>query len=351
MKTSDFDYYLPPEMIAQTPVEPRDSSRLLVVNREDSSITHVNAFYDICRYLKAGDVLVFNNSRVMPARFKGIKPETGGKVELLLLKHTEYGSWEALVKPGKRVRTGTKIELYNDSLSLEEKIPPVFAEIVGILDEGIKLVRFSDEKYLPVFGKTPLPPYIHTPLENSERYQTIYADADKTGSAAAPTAGLHFTPDLIDTLRENGIKCLFTTLHVGLDTFRPVQGEDLGLHKLHFEYGYISKEVADEVSLAKKEGRRVICVGTTSVRLVEYAAGISRNAPLDPFEGWVNLFILPGYKFHIPDAVITNFHLPKSTLLMMVSAFGGMELMKKAYREAIEKNYRFYSFGDAMLIL
>jgi S-adenosylmethionine:tRNA ribosyltransferase-isomerase len=351
LKTSDFDYNLPPEMIAQTPVEPRDSSRLLVVNREDSSINHVNAFFDICRYLKEGDVLVFNNSRVMPARLKGIKPETGGKVELLLLKHMEDGSWEALVKPGKRVRVGTKIELFNDSLPSGGEIPPIFAEIVDVKDEGIKLVRFSDERYLPVLGKMPLPPYIHTPLENPERYQTIYSDIDKTGSAAAPTAGLHFTPGLIDTLRKNGIKCLFTTLHVGLDTFRPVQDEDLAQHKLHFEYGYISKEVAGEVSRAKVEGRRVICVGTTSVRLVEYAAGISKNAPLDPFEGWVNLFILPGYKFLIPDAIITNFHLPKSTLLMMVSAFGGMELMKKAYQEAIEQNYRFFSFGDAMLII
>ncbi len=351
MKTSDFDYFLPPEMIAQTPVEPRDTSRLLVINRADSAITHVNAFFDVCQYLKEGDVLVFNNSRVMPARLKGIKPETGGKVELLLLKRMQDETWEALVKPGKRVRIGTKLELFNDVLPPQEKMSPVYAEIVDIKDEGIKLVRFSDESYLPVLGKMPLPPYIHKTLENPERYQTIYSDVNKTGSAAAPTAGLHFTPGLIDTLRKNGIKCLFTTLHVGLDTFRPVQGEDLSRHKLHFEYGYISKEVADEVSRAKLEGRRVICVGTTSVRLMEYAAGISKNAPLDPFEGWVNLFILPGYKFHIPDAVITNFHLPKSTLLMMVSAFGGMELMKRAYREAIEQNYRFYSFGDAMLIL
>ncbi|NLL90432.1 MAG: tRNA preQ1(34) S-adenosylmethionine ribosyltransferase-isomerase QueA [Dehalococcoidales bacterium] len=351
MKTSDFDYFLPQEMIAQTPLEPRDTSRLLVVNRSDSTITHVNAFSDICRYFRAGDVLVFNDSRVMPARLKGIKPETGGKVELLLLKHMQDGLWEALVKPGKRVRLGTKIELYNESLPPEEIIPPVFAEIADDKDEGIKLVRFSDEKYLPVLGKMPLPPYIHTPLGNPERYQTIYADINRTGSAAAPTAGLHFTPGLIDKLRNNGIKCLFTTLHVGLDTFRPVQGEDLSQHKMHCEYGCISREAADEVSRAKREGRRVICVGTTSVRLVEYAAGISKNASLDPFEGWVNLFILPGYKFLIPDAMITNFHLPKSTLLMLVSAFGGIELMKKAYQEAIEQNYRFYSFGDAMLII
>ncbi len=351
MKTSDFDYYLPPEMIAQTPVEPRDTSRLLVINRHDGTIVHVNAFFNICWYLKAGDVLVFNNSRVMPARLNGIKPDTGGKVEILLLKRMGEGLWEALVKPGKRVRIGTKIVLSKESIVKGEDNPVVIAEIADIKDEGIKLVRFSDESLLPSVGKTPLPPYIHTPLENPERYQTIYADASKTGSAAAPTAGLHFTPQLIETLEKNGIRCLFTTLHVGLDTFRPVQGEDLSQHKMHFEYGYISKEVADEVSLAKKEGRRVICVGTTSVRLVEYAAGISKNAPLDPFEGWVNLFILPGYKFLIPDAMITNFHLPKSTLLMLVSAFGGMELMKKAYQEAIEQNYRFYSFGDAMLIL
>jgi S-adenosylmethionine:tRNA ribosyltransferase-isomerase len=351
VKTSNFDYYLPPEMIAQTPVEPRDTSRLLVINRKDASITHVNTFFNICWYLKAGDVLVFNNSRVMPARLSGIKPDTGGKVEILLLRRTGDDSWEALVRPGKRVKIGTRVELYNASVPPIENMPPVIAEVVGVKDEGIKLVRFSDESRLPELGKTPLPPYIHTPLADPERYQTVYADADKTGSAAAPTAGLHFTPQLIETLERNGIRCLFTTLHIGLDTFRPVQGEDISQHKMHLEYGYISSEVADEISRAKLEGRRVICVGTTSVRLTEYAAGISKNAPLDPFEGWVNLFIIPGYKFLISDAMITNFHLPKSTLLMLVSAFGGTELIKKAYQEAIEKNYRFYSFGDAMLIL
>ncbi|MFA5629711.1 MAG: tRNA preQ1(34) S-adenosylmethionine ribosyltransferase-isomerase QueA [Dehalococcoidales bacterium] len=350
MKTSDFDYYLPPEMIAQTPIEPRDSSRLLVVNRLTSEISHVDHFFEISKYLKKGDVLVFNNSRVMPARLKGFKPETGGRVELLLLKRVDNGLWEALVKPGKRVKIGTQVKLCNDLLPAEQT-PSVFAEITDVLDEGIRLVRFSDEQYLPLLGKMPLPPYIHEPLKNAERYQTIYADAEKTGSAAAPTAGLHFTPALLEKLQASGIKCLFTTLHVGLDTFRPVQDEDPTQHKIHFEYGYISKEVADEVSRAKQEGRRVICVGTTSVRLIEYAAGVSKNAVLDPFEGWVNLFILPGYKFFIPDAVITNFHLPKSTLLMMISAFGGTELMKRAYHEAIENNYRFYSFGDAMLIL
>ncbi len=346
MKTSDFDYFLPVELIAQVPIEPRDSSRLMVVNRQNGIITHNNKFADIIHYLNDGDVLVFNDSRVVPARLNGIKPDTGGKIEILLLRRIGDGLWETLVKPGKRVRVGTQVEL-----SGNPGFPHVIAEIVAIKEEGIKLVKFSDESLLPALGKMPLPPYIHTPLCDKERYQTVYSDADKTGSAAAPTAGLHFTPSLIDILKKKGVKCFFTTLHVGLDTFRPVQGEDLSLHKMHYEYGYIGKEVADEVSAAKKEGRRVICVGTTSVRLIEYTAGISKNAVLEPFEGWVNLFILPGYKFHIPDAVITNFHLPKSTLLMMVSAFGGTEFMRKAYQEAIEREYRFYSFGDAMLIL
>ena len=346
MKTSDFDYFLPAELIAQVPLEPRDSSRLMVIDRQSGIITHDNKFFDIVRYLNAGDVLVFNDSRVIPARLNGVKQDTGGKVEILLLRRMDEDAWEALVKPGKRVRIGTQIELAG-----EPGFPHVIAEIAGIKEEGIKLVKFSDESLLPALGKMPLPPYIHTPLSDKERYQTVYSDVDKTGSAAAPTAGLHFTSNLIDTLKAKGVKCLFTTLHVGLDTFRPVQGEDLNLHKMHYEYGYIGEEVANEVSAAKKEGRRVICVGTTSVRLVEYAAGISKNAPLEPFEGWVNLFILPGYKFHIPDAIITNFHLPKSTLLMLVSAFSGTELIKKAYQEAIDRKYRFYSFGDAMLIL
>ena len=351
MKTSDFDYNLPTELIAQVPIEPRDTSRLLVLNRSNGVITHNNKFSDITEYLKTGDVLVFNNSRVMPARLNGVKLDTGGKIEILLLKRMDDSLWEALVKPGKRVKIGTKIEIHNDFISGNGNKASVIAEIVGIKDDGIKLVRFSDESVLPCLGKMPLPPYIHTPLANPERYQTVYADADKTGSAAAPTAGLHFTHELLEKLEKQGVICLFTTLHVGLDTFRPVQGEDPLEHTMHYEYGYISKEVADEISCAKSEGRRVICVGTTSVRLVEYVAGISKNATLEAFDGWVNLFILPGYKFHIPDAIITNFHLPKSTLLMLVSAFSGTELIKKAYQEAIDRKYRFYSFGDAMLIL
>ncbi|MDD4873544.1 MAG: tRNA preQ1(34) S-adenosylmethionine ribosyltransferase-isomerase QueA [Dehalococcoidales bacterium] len=349
MKTSDFDYNLPQELIAQTPIEPRDSSRLLVINRSDGVISHSEKFSDITEFLKSGDVLVFNNSRVMPARLYGKKMDTGGRIEILLLRRLGDGLWEALIKPGKRVKPGSKVVIKKESQS--DNKTEVIAEVVGEKDGGIRLVSLSDERDLPLLGKTPLPPYIHAPLANPERYQTVYADADKTGSVAAPTAGLHFTPGLIEKLKKKGIICLFTTLHIGLDTFRPIQDEDPTKHLMYYEYGYISEEVAVEVSKAKIDGRRVICVGTTSVRLVEYAAGISKTAPLDSFEGWVNLFIFPGYSFHIPDAMITNFHLPKSTLLMLVSAFGGTDLIKKAYREAIENRYRFYSFGDAMLIL
>ena len=344
MKTSDFDYPLHAELIAQTPVEPRDSSRLMVLNRSDTSIEH-RRFKEIADFLKSGDVLVMNNSRVIPARLLGRKADTGAAVEILLLRRSALGaSWEALVKPGKRLPAGSIVELSSADGKLQ-----VNAEIKAILPNGIREVSFSDERLLPTLGRIPLPPYIHAPLADSERYQTVYAS--DPGSVAAPTAGLHFTPELLAGLKQKGIECLETTLHIGLDTFRPMQVEDPTEHHIHCEYGIVSPEVAGRISRAREEGRRVICVGTTSVRLLEYAAQLSRNNALEPFAGWVDLLILPGYRFRLADVMITNFHLPRSTLLMLVSAFAGTDLIKKAYAEAIKGKYRFYSFGDAMLIL
>lgn len=331
MKTSDFDYYLPPELIAQTPVEPRDHSRLMVLDRSDGSIKH-HRFFEVVDYLSAGDVLVFNDSRVIPARLEGKKVDTGGKIELLLLRRLDKAVWEALVRPGKRVNIGTRVEI-------EGK---VLAEVIGVGEDGLRVIRFSDEEPLLQLGRVPLPPYIHRPLLNPERYQTVYAKVP--GSVAAPTAGLHFTPELLGKIEQKGVRLLFGTLHVGLDSFRPVAEDDPQEHPIHKEYGSLSPEVAAELSRAKTEGRRVICVGTTIVRLVE--TGENR-----PFAGWVDLFILPGYRFRLTDALITNFHLPRSTLLMLVSAFAGRNFIKKAYEEAISQQYRFYSFGDAMLIV
>ncbi len=345
MKTGDFDYFLPPQLIAQTPIEPRDKSRLMAVNRRDGSMQN-SVLADLGNYLEKGDVLVFNDSRVIPARLNGSKVDTGGRVEVLLLHHNGNGEWESLVRPGKRVGIGTRIEITADSASGNRK--SVLAEVTGIKEDGIKLVRFSDEEELLALGSMPLPPYIKTPLAEPERYQTVYAV--EPGSAAAPTAGLHFTRQLLNGLQKQGIECLFTTLHIGLDTFRPVNEEDPQQHPIHREYAVIGKEAADKLNLARKEGRRIICVGTTTVRLLEYAARIS-DREIEPFRGWVDLFILPGYDFRITDGLVTNFHLPRSTLLMLVAAFAGQELIKKAYRKAIEEKYRFYSFGDCMLII
>jgi len=345
MKTSDFDYNLPPELIAQTPIEPRDHSQLMVLNRSRGSVEH-RCFSEIADYLRAGDVLVFNDSRVIPARIKGKKVDTGGKVELLLLRQLDTSIWEALVKPGKRVDIGTKLEITGDSAAGGIK---VMAEITGLGEEGVKVVQFSDEELLLQLGKVPLPPYIHTPLEDTERYQTVYARA--LGSAAAPTAGLHFTPQLLGQIESKGVHLLFVTLHIGLDTFRPVKEKDPLKHPIHKEYGILTKEVATELSQAKKEGRRIICAGTTTVRMVEQAAQVSKAFLLAPFEGWVSLLALPGYQFRMVDAMITNFHLPRSTLLMLVTAFAGRDFIISAYEEAIASKYRFYSFGDAMLIL
>jgi S-adenosylmethionine:tRNA ribosyltransferase-isomerase len=344
MKTSDFDYNLPPELIAQTPVEPRDSSRLLALNRKDGSITH-RQFYEITDYLRAGDVCVFNDSRVIPARLKGKRIETGGKVEILLLRRLREGEWQAIVKPARRLLPGERVEItpYDDAAG-----ETVTAEIVGLGEMGIRTVRFPDEGPLMALGEMPLPPYIHTPLKNQERYQTVYSKA--VGSAAAPTAGLHFTPELLQKITAMGVKCVYTTLHVGLDTFRPVTEDDPEDHVIHKEYGIVTPETAREITKAKKERRRVICVGTTSVRLVEQAAALSPQGQVLPFNDWADLFILPGHTFRAVDAMTTNFHLPKSTLLMLVSAFAGKELIDKAYTEAIAQKYRFYSFGDAMII-
>ena len=340
MKTGDFDYFLPSELIAQTPIEPRDHSRLMVLNRSDSSTKH-RRFYELTDYLQAGDVLVFNDSRVIPARLAGRKVASGGRVEILLLRRLDTGVWEALVKPGKRVGVGTRVEIATNGAK-------ALAEITGLGQDGVKLIRFSDETLLPELGRIPLPPYIRLPLTRPERYQTVYAEA--TGSVAAPTAGLHFTPELIKRLQRKGIHCLFVTLHVGLDTFRPVREDTPFEHPIHKEYGVLSRKVASHLSQAKAEGRRIIGVGTTTVRILEEAAQASSPLQLQPFEGWVSLFILPGHRFRMVDALITNFHLPRSTLLMLVTAFAGKEPITHAYEEAIAQEYRFYSFGDAMLI-
>jgi S-adenosylmethionine:tRNA ribosyltransferase-isomerase len=338
VKTSDFDYYLPPELIAQTPIEPRDHSRLLVLDRKRGIIEH-RRFYDILEYLHEGDVMVFNDSRVIPARIRGKRAGSGGRVEILLLRRQQPGVWEALVKPSRRLPSGEVMEIE----------PGIKAEIIQGGDKGVRLVKFSDEFMLIKAGEMPLPPYIHEPLADPERYQTVYARV--TGSVAAPTAGLHFTPGLLEKTADKGVRCLFTTLHVGLDTFRPITEEDPRDHVIYREYGVVDGGVAGELDRARREKRRIIGVGTTTVRLLEQAARATQTDEVKPFEGWVDLFILPGHRFRVVDAMVTNFHLPRSTLLMLVTAFAGKELIAKAYRAAIEHKYRFYSFGDAMLIL
>jgi len=342
MRTSDFDYSFPPELIAQTPLEPRDRSRLMVLKRGEGSVKH-HRFSEIVDYLGAGDVLVFNDSRVIPARLTGRKVDSGGRVELLLLHRIDGAVWEALVKPGKRVSIGTRVEIEGGNK------PAVLAEVIGVGEDGTRVISFSDEAPLMQLGSVPLPPYIKSPLADPERYQTVYARV--LGSAAAPTAGLHFTPELLNKIEQNGVRMLFVTLHVGLDTFRPVKEDDPLKHPIHREYGMVSPEVATELSRAKREGRKIICVGTTTVRLVEAATQASKKSLLEPFDGWVSLFALPGYRFRMADGMITNFHLPRSTVLMLVCAFAGRDFTLHAYGEAIARSYRFYSFGDAMLIL
>jgi S-adenosylmethionine:tRNA ribosyltransferase-isomerase len=337
MRTEDFDYYLPSELIAQTPIEPRDSSRLLVIKRTDGSLQH-HYFSELPGFLHDGDVMVFNDSRVIPARLAGKKSGTGGGVEILLLKRLNPSDWEALVKPARRVKKGTMLDIGSSV-----HVP---AEVISEGEAGLRVIRFVEETHLSTLGEIALPPYIHTPLQNPERYQTIYAE--NPGSVAAPTAGLHFTRELMERMEKTGASLLFVTLHVGLDTFRPVQEDNPRKHHIHREYGVVTEDTAGEIARAKMEHRRVVCVGTTTVRLVEAAA---QSGEIQPFDGWVDLFILPGYQFKIVDAMVTNFHLPRSTLMMLVSAFAGKELIDKAYDEAIKERYRFYSFGDATLIL
>ena len=347
MKTTDFDYNLPVELIGQNPVEPRDSSRLMIIDRSTKTFRH-HRFYELVDILRQGDVLVMNNSRVLPARLFGKKTNTGGKVEILLLRRLNRNLWETLVKPGKRVKSGTRLLVTAESQELSGTGASIEAKVIEEGDRGIRLIEFPNEELLLGLGRVALPPYIHAPLTDQERYQTIYADI--SGSVAAPTAGLHFTPKLIEKIEQKGIQSLFVTLHVGLDTFRPVHEEDPRQHTIHSEFGIVSKDVAQRLSEAVEKGQRIICVGTTSVRIVEAAAQASKHNSVDAFEDWVDLFILPDYQFKVVNTMITNFHLPKSTLLMLVSAFAGRDLIMDAYQEAINKKYSFYSFGDAMLI-
>ena len=339
MRTDDFDYFLPPERIAQTPVEPRHASRLLVVNRASDQLEHRH-FWEVGDYLRPGDLLVVNHTRVLPARIFARKP-TGGKVEILLLRQEEDQVWEALVG-GKRVTAGLTLQL-EDGASVK---------VEAVLDGSRRRLRFEGpvQAYLERHGQMPLPPYIHTPLSNPERYQTVYAA--QPGSAAAPTAGLHFTPELMDALRAKGVGFATVTLHVGLDTFAPVTEDDPQEHVIHTEWCQLSAETAAQIEAARRAGGRVIAVGTTSVRTLESAArAAGPGQSLDAYSGPTDLFILPGYTFRAVDAMITNFHLPRSTLLMLVSAFAGRERMLAAYAEAVRLEYRFFSFGDAMLIV
>jgi S-adenosylmethionine:tRNA ribosyltransferase-isomerase len=318
----------------------------MVLDRGDGTITH-RRFFELIDYLRDGDVLVFNDSRVIPARLDGRKADGGGRVEILLLRRLETNVWEALGRPARQLRAGAKVILTSDSV--EDNRPEVTGEVIQTGRGGLKTVRFSEERRLAELGQIPLPPYIHAPLTHPERYQTVYARV--AGSVAATTAGLHFTPELIKRIAQKGVRCLFVTLHIGLDTFSPVREDDPQEHPIHSEYGVMSPTTADRLSQAKREGRRIICVGTTTVRIVEQVTRMSRPLQLQPFEDWVNLFILPGYQFRLVDALITNFHLPRSTLLMLVTAFAGKEHISQAYQEAIASGYRFYSFGDAMLVL
>lgn len=338
MKTSDFDYTLPLKFIAQTPLEPRDSSRLLVLRRDTGTLEHA-IFRDIGKYLNHGDLLVVNRTRVIPARIFTRKP-TGGRVEILLLRREDGTTWEALVG-GKGLKVGSRLQV-------EENGPE--AEIVDALDGARRLIRFSKpiELYLPRIGHVPLPPYIHETLKNPERYQTVYAC--EPGSAAAPTAGLHFTSRLLDELQAQGVKIAYVTLHIGLDTFAPVTENDPSEHKIHTEWCELPQATADAINRTRQAGGRVIAVGTTSVRTLESAALVERDA-IPPHSGPTNLYILPGYQFKVVDAMITNFHLPRSTLIMLVSAFAGREQILNAYEVAKREKYRFYSFGDAMLII
>lgn len=341
MKTSDFYYDLPKELIAQDPLEDRSASRLLVLHRKSGRVEH-RVFTDIVEYLRPGDCLVRNNTRVIPARLFGTREDTGAVIELLLLKRQEKDLWETLVKPGKKARTGAKI-CFGDGV--------LRGEIVDVLEDGNRLIRFGYEgifeEILDELGQMPLPPYITHKLQDKNRYQTVYARYE--GSAAAPTAGLHFTEELFETLQEKGIVVANVTLHVGLGTFRPVKVEDVSEHHMHSEFYHVEPAEAEKINKAKMAGGRIVCVGTTSCRTIESAS--DEMGVLQPGEGDTDIFIYPGYRFKMMDVLLTNFHLPESTLLMLVSALAGKEQVMAVYEEAVRERYRFFSFGDAMLIL
>lgn len=341
MKTSDFYYDLPEELIAQDPLEDRTASRLLVLDRQTGTVEH-KIFSDVIDYLNKGDCLVINNTRVIPARLIGEKEGTGGKVEVLLLKRRANDVWETLVKPGKKLRPGAKITFGDGRLR---------AEVLEVVEEGNRLVKFCYEgifeEILDSFGEMPLPPYITHKLEDKEMYQTVYAKFD--GSAAAPTAGLHFTKELLNKIEEKGIKIASITLHVGLGTFRPVKVDDVNNHHMHTEWYEVNAEAAEIINETKRNGGRVICVGTTSCRTIESVA--DENGYMKAKTGETDIFIYPGYKFKVMDGLITNFHLPESTLVMLVSAFAGKENVLSAYETAVKEKYRFFSFGDAMILI
>ena len=340
MKTSDFYFDLPEELIAQVPILDRSSSKLMVLDKETGEISH-KIFKDIIDYLNPGDCLVLNNTRVIPARLIGSKEGTGGKIEFLLLKRNEDDTWETLVKPGKRAKIGTRFSFGEGKL---------IAEVVGMGDDGARIVKFEYEgifeEVLDELGNMPLPPYITERLEERERYQTVYSKHN--GSAAAPTAGLHFTDELLEKIKEKGVDLAFVTLHVGLGTFRPVKVDNVLEHDMHSEYYLVTQEAADKINRAKENGHRVITVGTTSTRTIESVA--DENGRMKEASGWTKIFIYPGYKFKVVDNLITNFHLPESTLIMLVSALAGKENVLNAYKCAVENKYRFFSFGDAMFI-
>lgn len=340
MKTSDFYYDLPEELIAQDPLEDRSSSRLLVLNKETGEREH-RVFKDIIEYLKPGDCLVINDTKVIPARLIGERGGTGAKIEVLLLKRKENDVWETLVKPGKKMKVGAQVSFGNGLLT---------GEVIDVVEEGNRLIQFHYEgifeEVLDQLGQMPLPPYITHQLQDRNRYNTVYATHE--GSAAAPTAGLHFTPELLEEIQNKGINIARVTLHVGLGTFRPVKVEDVTNHHMHSEFYQIDEEAAEKINCAKENGGRVICVGTTSCRTIESAA--DENGHLKACSGWTEIFIYPGYRFKVLDCLITNFHLPESTLIMLVSALAGREHVLAAYEEAVKERYRFFSFGDAMFI-
>lgn len=339
MQKSDFYYDLPEELIAQTPIEPRDSSRLMKIDRQSGEIIH-DRFYNICDYLKKGDLLVLNDSKVFPARIYGVKPSTGVNVEFLLLKHIELDKWEVMVRPGRRLKAGTLVE-FSEELS---------AEILDIAEGGNRIVKFNCKgnfyEVLDKIGQMPLPPYIKEKLKEKDRYNTVYCREE--GSAAAPTAGLHFTERVFEALGEKGVDTAYVTLHVGLGTFRPVKEDNILDHKMHVEHYSVPNETVEKIKACKARGGRVISVGTTSCRTLESAA---QSGKLKPGSGDTGIFIYPGYRFKVIDGLLTNFHLPESTLIMLVSAFLGREKTLAAYEEAIRERYRFFSFGDAMIIV